>query len=118
MSARPVPFSFSFPSPIGSDEFKIGIRRYAYLRSLTVEIEDDGLGPILINAYILVETTKKHQLKDPEIVFDGDGDNAQRFNWTGSLPLSTILGNELVISYTNYTGNNIDSVRVSGSVQR
>lgn len=118
MSARQTPFSFPFSCPQGSAEVKKGIRHpWRRLTSLTVNIDDDGLGPILINVYILIEG-RKHQLGQPTGIFDAEGDNAKRFEWQGLKPLSMILPNLLVIQYSNLSGSDIDSVTVSGVVER
>ena len=114
---RQTPFSYNFSSPIGANEFKIGIRRFGKLTSLSVFIEDDNAGPILINAYILVEG-QKQQIANPTGIYDGEGPNAKRFNWQGTKPLSLILENVLTIEHVNYSSGAIDKVRVSGVLDR
>lgn len=114
---RQTPFSYNFSCPQGVDQFTIGIRRFGRLTSLSVFIEDDNAGVILINAYILVEGHKQ-QIDNPTAIYDGEGSNAKRFNWKGVKPLSLILGNVLTIEHTNYSGSDINSVRVSGVLER
>ena len=115
--ARHTPFSFNFSSPIGANEAIKTVRNAKKLISLSVFIEDDKAGPILINVHLIVEG-QKHQLDQPTGIYDGEGSNAKRFDWQGILPLSLILVNTLVIQHTNYSGAAINLVRVSGVVER
>lgn len=115
--ARHTPFSFNFSSPQGVNENKKLIRNSSKLISLSVFVEDDKAGPILINVHVLVEG-QKHQLGQPTGIYDGEGSNAKRFDWQGILPLSLILGNDLIIQHTNYSGAAIELVRCSGVVER
>ena len=85
------------------------------LLSLTIYIEDDGLGPILVNPY-LSAGNYKHQLGNPETIFDGEGHNAVRFSWTGSKPMAG-QDNNLVIQYANYSGSAIKKITFVGLVQ-
>lgn len=113
-----IPFSFSFSCPEGVNKWTLGLtNRYHFLTSCSVHIEDDNAGVILINAFLLIEG-KQHKLGQPEGIFDGEGDNARSFDWTGKKPLSKILQNVLVIKHTNYSGAAINSIRVSGVLQR
>ena len=85
------------------------------MRSFTAYAETDNVGPILVDAHVLVDG-KKHQLGQ-EGVFDGDGYNATKLTWTGELPLSRIMPNILVVSYSNYCGDDAD-VRFTGTVKK
>jgi hypothetical protein len=86
--------------------------------SLTVEIEDENLGPILINAKV-TSGSMVFQLGKPTNIFDGDGINAKRFVWDkGPLPLSRDLKNKLIINASNYCGDDIESVRFTGVKRR
>ena len=115
--AQQHPFSYSFSCPQGSDKWTLGIRGRSRLMSLTIEIEDDNLGPILINAYVLVEGVK-HQIGQPTTIYDGEGNNAKRFAWDLEKPLSRYTVNVLTVEHTNYCGSDIKSVRVSGVLKR
>lgn len=117
-ASRQTPFSYPFSCPQGSDTIKLNIRsRWKRITSITVNIEDDNAGPILINIYVLIEG-KKHQLGQPTAIYDGEGHNAKRFEWSEGKPLSLILPNQLVIEYTNLSGFDIETVTVSGVVER
>ena len=116
--AKLVPFSYSFPSPKGQHTFRVGTSRHSLLKSLTIYIEDDGLGPILVNAHVLIEGKKLHQLGQPTAIYDGSGFNAKRFSWVGELPLSLNLPNVIVVQHSNNSGVDINCVRLSGVVKR
>ena len=112
------PFSYSFSCPQGANHWTLGLTMmYSFLKSCSIHIEDDNAGPILINAYLLVEG-KRHQLGNPVGIYDGEGSNAKVFDWTGTKPLSKAFQNVLVIDHTNYSGADVNSVRVSGMLQR
>lgn len=115
--AKGVPFSYSFSCPQGANKWALGIYNRSLLVSLTVYIEDDNGGPILVNNYVIVEGLK-HQIGQPMTIYDGSGSNAKRFNWDLEKPLSRNLVNILTIEHTNYSGADINSVRVTGVLKR
>ena len=112
------PISDSFSCPIGSDTHEVEIRgNFTKLISLSVYIVDDNKGPLLVSVYVIIEGVK-HQIKQPTGIYDGVGYNAKRFYWQGVLPISRSLVNTLVVEWANYSGSNIETVRVSGIVKR
>ena len=66
-------------------------------------METDNVGVIFVDVHLLVED-KKHQLEQ-EAIYDGDGYNSRKLTWTGELPLSRELVNEIVVNYSNYSGS-------------
>lgn len=111
------PFSFVIRmDDTETDTFTAELGFRSMLESLTVYVVDDGLGPILINAYVIVEGFI-HQLKQPEIIWDGVGYNARRYFWVGNLPLSKRIPNQLNIEWANYSGDDILAVRVTGTTR-
>ena len=87
------------------------------LRSVTIEIKDDNLGPILVNVRLEVEG-KTHSIDQPTVIYDGVGYNAKRFVWQGQLPMSRVLPNILYVDCMNYTDLDITKVAVSGAKKR
>ena len=116
---RDQPFTYSFS--INHNQTKVmtfSLGRCSKFLSLTVEIEDDNLGPVLINAKV-TSGSLAHQLGNPTSIFDGDGINAKRFVWDKTpLPLSRDEVNKLVISASNYCGDDINSIRFTGVKRR
>jgi len=111
------PFSFNFSCPEGTAT--IGPKRIMYSRALLTigaYVEDDNKGPVLIDIYIIIEGNKYPIVQD--VIFDGEGHNAKRLNWNGFLPLSKAMPNELYVIYANYSGEDIDAVRITGVLER
>ena len=116
--AQQLPFSNSFSINDGAQTTKtydLGFGRA--LKSLTIEVIDDNLGPIHVAAWAEVEG-RKYSIPDLSgnegIIFDGDGYNCNKFAWVGTMPLNRKMNNRLVIIASNYCGNNITEVRFSG----
>ena len=99
------------------DTIELDIGVATVLRSLSVYIVDNALGPILINAAVLVEG-KLNQIDQPREIYDGTSFNAKRFNWSGLLPLSGRISNTLILNYANFSGSEITEVRILGVVEK
>lgn len=115
--ARKIPFSYNFPLLTGfsgSEPFSLGSGRS--LRSLTVYVEEDNLGPVLVDIHILVENFK-HQIGQPTAIYDGEGHNAKRLQWQGELPMSRVIENKLILNWANYCGDDV-TVRITGVKER
>lgn len=113
--ARETPFTYSFSILNGTTKtmtFSLGV--CSGFISLTINVVDDGLGPILINAKI-TSGSLVHQLGQPTAINDGDGINAVRFAWDKKLiPLSRSEKNLLIIQASNYCGDDIETVKFTG----
>ena len=117
--APKIPFSYNFSvsnDSSGSEEFNLGYGRG--LRSLTASIVEDNLGPIEISFYILVENVYKHQIGQPQPLYDGEGfSTARRFQWQGEKPMSRKIENKLFVNYSNYCGNDL-TIQIAGFKER
>ena len=113
---RLIPFSHSFLTTDGTQgtkRFKIGGRK---LRVLTIYVETDNVGPVLVDAY--VETYgEKHFLREEEAILDGDGHNSKKYFWSGEYPLAGKIFNYLAIIYSNYCGDDV-KIKFTGVVER
>ena len=111
-------FSSTFPmanNTSGSITYPIPAAKA--LLSLTIYIEDDNAGPILVNPYLQAGKYIHHLGDEKEqILSDGAGHNAERFQWTGKKPMA-LQENSLVILYANYSGGAIEKVSFVGIVQ-
>ena len=116
---REQPFTYTFSIDDGTTkEMTFSLGSCTQFLSLTIEIEDENLGPILVNAKV-TSGVYVHQLGNPTAIYDGDGINAKRFVWDkGPLPLSRDLKNKLIISASNYCGDDIKSARFTGVKRR
>lgn len=115
---RETPFTYSFS--INHNQTKtitFSLGSCSAMLSLTIHIEDDGLGPILVNAKV-TSGSLVYQLGQPTIIYDSEGINAKRFTWQGNIPTSRMIINELIIQCSNYCGDNINSVRFTGVKRR
>jgi len=113
-----IPFSDSFSINNGiqkTHEYKIGYGRE--LRSLTIEVVDEGLGPVHVNVRLVV-SENTHSIGQPTSIYHGGGYNAKRFVWQGNQPIDRRIINEIHIDCTNYCGDNIKKVKLSGVKQR
>ena len=103
------PYSFSCPE--GTGTFTKDLVRARFIEALSVHINDDNAGPILVNCYIERDGIK-YPLGQPTGIYDGAGPNAKRFEWGENLPLDWTLPNNLVIEWVNYSGADIEKVNV------
>ena len=83
------------------------------LLSLTIEIDDDNKGVVLVNAYVN-DGRFNRQIGKPTGIYDGTGYNEKRFSWHGQIPLSLDLVNYLYINIVNYSGQTINKINVIG----
>ena len=97
----------------GTWSVPLGFKNNLY--SLTIEILDDNKGVILVNAYVN-DGKVNRQIGEPTGIYDGSGTNAKRFQWTGKIPLSSHLENNLYVDYANYCGETINQVRIIGDI--
>ena len=107
-------FSFPFIANNGATGTIPRIIAGESLRSLSIYINEDALGPIFVSAYLQVDGDIHHL--GQKAIFDAAGFNAGRFEWTGDKPLSKISNNVLNIQYANYCGDNVNIVQVTGVV--
>lgn len=115
--ARKIIFAYGFlltAGTSGSEEFSLGSGRS--IRSLTVYVDENYLGPVLVDLSVLVESYK-HQIKQPTTIFNASEYNAERFQWQGELPMSRAIPNVLVINWANYCGEDT-RIRISGVKER
>lgn len=116
--ALKIPFSFSFlvsNNTEGTEVFDLGYARS--LRSLTAYIQEDNLGPVHVDFFILVNDIYKHQIGQPLAIQDGEGFNAKRFQWQKELPMSRKIINKLYFNYANYCGSNV-TIQITGFKER
>lgn len=107
---RKTPFSYPFSSEIGiNDPFTRELARARALLSVSIYIDDDNAGPILVNVYILRQGAK-YALGKPTGIYDGSGPNAKRFEWVGEFPLDWALPNTIYVDHVNYSGAVIKKV--------
>ncbi|GAG40724.1 unnamed protein product, partial [marine sediment metagenome] len=102
--ARKIPFSYNFlltADTTGSEEFNLGNGKS--LRNLTVYVEENYLGPVLVDLSVLVENFK-HQIGQPTTIFNASIYNAERFQWHKTIPMSRVIENKLVLNWANYCG--------------
>ena len=114
---RLIPFSTSFSIKDNQQKkvpFTINGRA---LTSLTIEVVDDNKGPILVSANISFRE-EVHQIGQPTVIYNGDGYNAVLFTWQGEQPFNRYFSNKLNILASNYCGEDIEKVKVSGVVKR
>lgn len=112
---RLIPFSLNFFTSNNSSGSKKYILTGRILRSFTAYVETDNVGPVLVDVYVEINGVK-HMLGQ-NVIFDGDGYNAERLFWTGELPLSRNMRNYLYVQYANYCGTDA-WVRFTGVVQK
>ena len=87
------------------------------LLSLTIYIEDDNAGVVSVNPYLLAGKYVHHLGEEKDkLIYDGEGFNAKRFQWTGRKPMAS-MDNSLVIEWANYSGSAINKVSFVGIVQ-
>lgn len=106
---KKTPFSYPFSSPIGENQFVRELARVRTIFSVSVYIDDDNAGPILINVHIERQKAK-YQLGQPTGIYDGSGPNAKRFEWVGTFPLDWSLPNTIVVDHVNHSGAAINKV--------
>jgi len=113
-----IPFSTSFS--IKNNENIIHPLKLGYgreLLSLTIEVMDDGLGPVLVNVRLLVESNT-HSIGQPTTIFNASGYNARRFVWQGIQPMSRRIENSLEVDCVNRGGQDIKQIKISGVKKR